>query len=218
MGHVAALLISYMTEDQAFWTFNAVMRGQTLHLREYHLGDALQLSLTVWLYLLKSQFKRFYHYCTQIRVKHIDYLRVWFMHFFLSVDFLPVLRLRIWDRIAAFGGRAIYSLGLALVSLMEKDLLKRGRDDLTLMLQSPIIGIRERDWGNVIKKWDRFWISFSNYGEVVSRQRTMTWFHKITRFLIRRLPWQLGFEDEAEVVFPQRINQMSFFQSRFLLT
>jgi hypothetical protein len=52
MGCVAALLVSYMTEDQAFWTFNAVMRGRGLHLRGYHLGDALQLSLAVWLYLL----------------------------------------------------------------------------------------------------------------------------------------------------------------------
>jgi hypothetical protein len=94
------------------------------------------------------------------------------MHFFLSVDFLPVLRLRIWDRIAAFGGRAIYGLGLALVSLMEKDLLKKGRDDLTLTLRNPIIGIREGDWGNVIKKWDRFWINLSDYEQMIVKAAT----------------------------------------------
>jgi hypothetical protein len=169
MGYVAALLVSYMTEDQAFWAFSAVMRGKALYLRGCHLGDTLQKALYVWNHLLKNQFKKFHDYCKQIGVEHIDYLRVWFMHMFLSVDFLPVLRLRIWDRIAGFGGRAIFGLGLAFVSLLEKDLLTRKKDDLTLTLRNPILGIQEGDWKTLIKKWDKFWIAPSKYREILAK-------------------------------------------------
>jgi hypothetical protein len=169
MGYVAALLVSYMSEDHAFWAFGKVMRGKALHLRDYHLGDALQKALSVWLYLLKSQFKKFHKHCKKIGVEHINYLRGWFIHFFLSVDFLPVLRLRIWDRIAGFGAQAVFSLGLTFVALLEKDLLKRGRDELTLTLQNPILGVQEGDWRNVIKKWNKLWIGAGDYKEILAK-------------------------------------------------
>jgi hypothetical protein len=168
MGYVAAMLVSYMSENHAFWAFQKVMRGKKLHLRGWYLGDALQKALWVWNYLLKTHFRKFYRYCKKIEVEHIDYLRGWFTHAFLSVDFLPVFRLRIWDRIVAFGARGLFSLGLAFVALLEKDLLKRGKEDLTMTLQNPILGIQEGDWMNVIKKWDALWISVDAYKEILA--------------------------------------------------
>jgi hypothetical protein len=167
MAFSAALLLAYMTEHRAFWAFYHIMKGKRHMAREMYLREfeGLKKLNVVWAFLFKKKFPKVYQAVKALNIDEMLYTPSWFLAAFLNLDFPPPLRLRIMDRYVAFGTRAILSLGLAIVSLLRKELTTGTMEVVLPLLQNPGHGEPLKDWRNIIAAWDKFFLSKKEYDQ-----------------------------------------------------
>jgi hypothetical protein len=165
MAFPAALLLAYMWPTRAFWAFYHLMNGRGHMFRNYYVHDFVNLKLLnrVWDVALGTRYKTIHANLTKLEIAPVVYTSSWFLTAFLTIQFPPVLRLRIFDGVVAFGTRALLSLGLACVSLLKKELMGSETELVVPLLQNPNRGERLKDWRLVIKKWDKLFISRKDY-------------------------------------------------------
>jgi hypothetical protein len=161
MAFPAALLLCYMFPARAFWAFYHLMNGRGHMFRNYYVHDFVNLKLLnrVWDVALRTRYKTIHANLKKLEIEPIVYTPSWFLTGFLRVGFPPVLRLRIFDRVVAFGTRALLSLGLACISLLKKDLMGSEMELVIPFLQNPSRSEGLKDWRRIIKKWNKVFIS-----------------------------------------------------------
>jgi hypothetical protein len=167
----AALFLVYMSEARAFWTFYYLMQGKRHMLRTMfmHEFDGLKRINIVWKHIFEKRYPKVYKAVTDMGCDPMIYTPSWFLTAFLNLDFPPVFRLRIMDRYLAFGMRAILSLGLAVISLLKNQLVGAGLELVIPLMQNPCRGERLKDWRNIIPKWDKLFISKSQYTRLFAK-------------------------------------------------
>jgi hypothetical protein len=83
---------------------------------------------------------------------------------------LPIeFKLKIFDRYVAFGSRALLSLALAIISLDKKELVQSPKEIMLPLLQDPMKGPRLRDWKVIMEKWDKLFLSKSDYLKAIKK-------------------------------------------------
>ena len=99
------------------------------------------------------------------------YTPSWFLCAFLDLDFPPVLRLRIIDRLIVFGSRQLLSLALAVIDLNQETLSARNAqmDTVLPLLQNPTTASTMKDWREIVKKWDKHYLSKKDYSALFKK-------------------------------------------------
>lgn len=138
MGFITAVLLLYMSEEQAFWTLVALMskRRNSRNLVDCPL-DGLFTSDMPTFHLCMFQFKELVH--TNLPKLHAHFqaegmeLEMFCTHWFNTIFayMLPFDHLlRVWDVFMLEGMKVVFRVGLALLKLVEQNLLSKGFDTL----------------------------------------------------------------------------------------
>jgi hypothetical protein len=123
----------------------------------------------IWDYLLETRHIDFVRFLDRNSIIFENYAMSWFMCAFMDVDFIPVLRMRIFDRYAGFGTRAVITFGLVLVGRLKRSLMA-GEGDLVIpTLRRCGTTPEMKDWRGVIKDWDKIWMSEKEYKSLFKR-------------------------------------------------
>ncbi|OHT03768.1 TBC domain containing protein [Tritrichomonas foetus] len=165
MGFPAAILRTYMEETEAFWCFHNLMRGKKHMVRNYydHEFENLRKICTVWDFILEKKFPLVHKQLKSLGVDHMIYTPSWFLCAFMNINFPPVLKLRIFDRFAMFGTRALLSLGMAIIDIHKKEIAKGGMDVCVPILQNPPDSPKMKDWRKILKYYDRNFLNRHEY-------------------------------------------------------
>ena len=168
MAFLAAILLVYLDEIQAFWCFVNLMNGPHLQFRRLyiHKFSGLNDLNKLWEKLLDLKFPKVSHNLKEEKIYPILYTPAWFLSSYISLPFEPTLKLRIFDRILMFGARALLSFGLVIIALNKKLLETEKATKILLYLQHPDEHEAFKDWRNVISKFDEHWLSQSDYDKL----------------------------------------------------
>jgi hypothetical protein len=171
MGFVAALLLAYMPETPAFWAFRYIMHGERLFMRDWYADDFrdLKKAMVIWASLLETSCPKVFCLCQNLQIDHREYAEDWFFTAFLAIDFPVPCRLRMFDRILAFGTPAMMSLGLAIVKMLKKELLRSDRTRAIELLKDPMLALQQHKWKEIIAKWDTVFIAERDFTRVVQK-------------------------------------------------
>jgi hypothetical protein len=173
MAFIAATLLLYMDVDSAFWCFRALMLDRRYNFRGFYTDGFPKLFelKKVWDQLLNAKHPDFVRFLENNSILFENYAMSWFMCAFMDVDFVPVLRLRIFDRYAGFGTRALLSFGLTLIGRLKHSLMTGSPDLLVPTLRQSGNTPEMRDWRGVIRDWDKAWLSEKEYRNAFKRAR-----------------------------------------------
>ena len=131
MGFLAALLLSYMDEENAFWMLNFIFKKYGLE--EVYMKDfpGLRKRFYIFLKLLQKFFPKIHNKLIELNIFPTMYASQWFFTCFANC--LPFnIVVRIFDCYLLEGEKIIYRIALALFKLKEKYLLK-GKSFETIM-------------------------------------------------------------------------------------
>lgn len=124
MGFVAAVLLMYMSEEEAFWTLAALVKGAAHAPLEglYTPGmPLLQLCLAQFTALLRQELPRLGAHMAAEGVEPSMYCTHWFNTVFAySLPFEHLLR--VWDVFLLEGMKTVFRVGLALLASAQDEL------------------------------------------------------------------------------------------------
>mmetsp|Transcript_4709 Transcript_4709/g.11436 ORF Transcript_4709/g.11436 Transcript_4709/m.11436 type:complete len:329 (-) Transcript_4709:92-1078(-) len=138
MGFIAGLLLLYMSEEDAFWTLVALLKGARHHPLEglYSMGlPLLQQYMDLMQALLQEEAPRLAAHLEEQGVLPSMYCSQWFITVFaynLPLDHL----LRCWDIFLLEGMAVVFCIGLVLLKTAEEALLGKQFEDLLQLLNS----------------------------------------------------------------------------------
>ena len=167
MQFPAAILRLYMEETDAFWSFYQLMSGKNHRVRDYYINEFenLKTMCKVWDYILEKRFPPVHERLHALNINHMIYTTSWFLTAFMNINFLPVLKLRIFDRFALFGTRALISLGLAIIDIHYEDLSSKGVEIIVPILQNPCDSNKMQNLRHVIKYYDKNFLTQKQYNQ-----------------------------------------------------
>jgi hypothetical protein len=164
MAFSAAMLLCYMTEEEAFWSFSYIMQGQH-QLRNFYLDSFKNLRLInkVWDKVLELRYPAFLANLKRLEMDHMVYTPSWFLTGFQTIEFPPPFKLRIFDRMLGFRTRALLSFAITIVSLGKDKITTGSMEAVIEHLQNPTKHPKFADWRGVIKKWDKNFLTPAQY-------------------------------------------------------
>lgn len=165
MAFSAALLMSYMDETNAFWSFVGLMKGKNHKLRDFYDNSFTKLKEVnkVWDYLLLKKFKDVHDNLKKNNIEHLLYTTSWFLCAFMNINFETALKLRIFDRFTLFGTRALISFGATIVDMNKVELAKGTFDVVIPILQNPHSTPAMKNWRQIIKVYDKNFLTQKEY-------------------------------------------------------
>jgi hypothetical protein len=165
MGVYAALFLGYMDENQAYWCFYHLLRGAQHMLADFFVNDFMNLrSLNVvWEKILQIKLPKVYDNLRRLKVEAMTYTPSWFLTGFQTLPFPNVFKLRIFDRYAAFGTRALLSLAVVITKKIKVDLEKGGASNIRALLQNPTKHAELQDWRMLLELWEKSFMSKKDY-------------------------------------------------------
>ena len=123
MGFLAALLLSYMDEENAFWMLNFIFKKYGLE--EVYMKDfpGLRKRFYIFLKLLQKFFPKIHNKLIELKVFPTMYASQWFFTCFSNCLSFNIV-VRIFDCYLLEGEKIIYRVALALLKLKENQILK----------------------------------------------------------------------------------------------
>lgn len=173
MGFYAGLLLSYMNEQECFWCFKNMLNDKW-NMRFLFMKDFPHLHQLKkpWEHLLTSKYPSVLTRLNKLGINYELYSVSWFLCSFMNTSFIPELKLRIFDRIIAFGTRAKFSFAITLVSLLKKKLMSLPMERVLYALQNPDTMEEFHDWRNVMVCYDKHWLSRRQYQNLFIKTST----------------------------------------------
>lgn len=165
MAFIAGTLLLYMDTEDAFWCFFQLMQHRRYHFREFYTDGFPKIySLkNVWEVLVREKEYETWKIIEDQGIVFESYALGWFMCAFMDINFLPVLRLRVFERYLTFGSRALLSFGIVILSRLKKRIKHAEPQDIMLWLKHPDVTEEMQDWRRVMEKWDQHWIKKKKY-------------------------------------------------------
>jgi hypothetical protein len=165
MSVLAAVLLTYMNEERAFWSYYHLMRGNRIMFRNFFADDYVQLRTinVVWDGLLSDCFPKVRSNLKNHEIEHITYTRNWFLSAFLAVKFQSYVRLRIIDQFFAFGTQALFSMAVTIVVLAKDELEVAGSERVLAILENPRQHPAFSDGRKVLARYDKEWLTRDDY-------------------------------------------------------
>eukprot|EP00803_Ostreobium_quekettii_P006549 evm.model.scf_589.8 EVM.evm.TU.scf_589.8 scf_589:56822-63197(-) len=138
MGFIAGLLLLYMCEEDAFWTFVALLKGQVHPPMEGLYTDGfplLQQYFYQFEYIIKQECPQIGAHFEKENVMPIMFCSHWFNTVFAySLPFEHLLRL--WDVFMFEGWKIVFRVGLLLLKSAEDQLLSKSFEGMMAILNS----------------------------------------------------------------------------------
>jgi len=169
MSFIASLLLQYMDEDQAYYCLQSLMQNTRYHLRMFYISGFPKLmdASKIWDVALKLKYPKVSENFEKQGILSLVYIPSWFLTMFLNIDFPIHVRLRIFDRYAIYGFRALLSFGMVIISRL-KNILSVSKTDVILMaFQKPSESTEFDDWRYLLKKYDDLWIGQLVYKKIL---------------------------------------------------
>ena len=166
MNFIAALLLHYLEEEQAFKCFYQILNGQrTMHRNFFITGfPRLEVANKMLEILLKKYYPRILKNLNEQDIMFNFFSSGWFMTAFMSFTWDSEFQMRIFERFLFYGLRGLLGLAMAIFS-RHKDILSTSKsmEVILSILQKPDQSERMFDWHYVLKKWDEHWIKKAEY-------------------------------------------------------
>ncbi|GAM19170.1 hypothetical protein SAMD00019534_023450 [Acytostelium subglobosum LB1] len=124
MSSIAALLVMYMPETDAFWTFERLMNGERYNMRHLFVTGLIKLHQMIYVFdkLLAKKMPSLSKHFTRINLGSVLFATKWFIIGYL--DTLPFyLILRTWDLIFSEGYNIVYAVAITLLRHFEGQLV-----------------------------------------------------------------------------------------------
>ena len=164
MTSIAGILLSYMSEDDAFVCFVNIMKGPLDHRLYYVEGfPKLETANRVLGGLFKRHNKRAWKSLTRCGVDMTMFTPRWFFTAFQGYNWHPQLSLRIFDRFLFFGTRALLGFALTILILHSDVIETEHMEDICQCLQHPDRSERMGLYHNVLDVWESVWIPKSQF-------------------------------------------------------
>lgn len=144
MSHIAALILMYMDEEDAFWSLSTLMSSDKHAMHGFFIPGFPKLRRfsahhdRIVKKLLPKVYKRF----KEFGIDSTLYTLKWFFQCFLDKVPFP-LTLRLWDCFIYYGEIILTSMSYTLLRLHKKTILKRNLEDTITFLQVDL----EQDFG-----------------------------------------------------------------------
>jgi TBC1 domain family member 10 len=135
MGFIAALLLSYMSEEDAFWMLVCLMEKYDMKRLFLPHFPLLQECFFVYEELIRKRLPKLHEHLEKEQVHSSMYVSQWFLTLFVYQFPFPVI-LRIWDIFVLEGWKVVFRVSLAVMRLLEKELLSRSFEHLMIYLKS----------------------------------------------------------------------------------
>jgi len=161
MSYIAGMLLLYMEEEDAFWSFYGVMnRGEYPHRDFFKPSFPLlhQIAPIVGREI-DRRFPKVAEYLNRIGIQPIIFLPMWFMSIFMATPLdLPTV-VSIFDQYMAYGLAPLFSFGFAMIDI-HLDLCGEGEGEYFLsVLTSPGRSERTSDRNRVNRHWIDNWVT-----------------------------------------------------------
>jgi hypothetical protein len=137
MAFVAGLLLTYMPEEDAFWTLVALLQGPRHALAGMYAPGLPRFAevMHVFSTLVKETTPRLAAHFQSLGVDHAMYASQWFITLF-TYSFPFDVVTRIWDMWALEGWKVVYRVALAVLKANERALLQMDFDELMPALKA----------------------------------------------------------------------------------
>jgi hypothetical protein len=167
MGFIAAMLLSYIEEDAAFWCFATLM--STHRLLFANKFEGLEKLNHAWELITEMKCPAIAAHLRNVEVMPILYTPNWWLSAFMGMDLPSELRMRIFDQYIAFGYRALFAFGLVIFSLEKVRLSSESSGVCLQILQNPGELPAVVDCRAAIKKYNRKWLSEKEYSHCLKQ-------------------------------------------------
>jgi hypothetical protein len=170
MSSVAAHLLLYMTEDRAFSCLVKLMADPAFHFRIAFqvTPNSYKQVYSLWEWVLKKKFPDVSNHFQKVNVNSYEYGSNWFVTSFLNSHLPNFLRLLVFDRILAFGFRAVLSFALVVIAVLKVKLLTLDYNGILELLRD--FDNEKIDCEQWVSKYNELWIA----DKVYARARTET--------------------------------------------
>ena len=136
MGFIAAVLLLYITEEDAFWIIVCLMKGDMHGMRALYL-PGLPMAMQ-YLYIFEKLMERFLpkvsQYLENECIPTSSYASRWFMTIFSSLPFHCTIR--IWDCYISEGPKILFRVALAIMKVGEDELISGSDSDFQASIRS----------------------------------------------------------------------------------
>ena len=166
MGFYAGMLLIYMPERDAFYSFKAIMQDPRYDVRQYFLPGfpKFHKAVKVFLVAVKSYFSDVYKASFQpYEMELTTSLTDWFLCAFQTSQLQTPLRLMLFERFLMFQFRALLSFGLTIIALNRDFFKKAPFEELFPALKKPEKTEGMKDWRKVIATWNDLWLTEKKY-------------------------------------------------------
>jgi len=166
MGFVAAVLLMYMAEEEAFWTLAALVKGAVHAPLEglYTPGmPLLRLALAQFTALLQQELPRLGAHMAAEGVEPSMYCTHWFNTVFAySLPFEHLLR--VWDVFLLEGMKTVFRVGLALLGSAQDELLGAPFEKLVARLNARKFPALRRPPDSLMRVRGRLGVGLGGWG------------------------------------------------------
>jgi hypothetical protein len=171
MGFIAGMLCAYLDETRSFWCFHNLMNGPVFQLKYLYMHEfqGLKSLAQVWEVILAEKYQRVSDHLKTVEIGGMVYLPAWFLSGFMRMNWRGEVRLAVFDRLVAFGCRALLSFALTIVSRLKRELAALPAGDCLQLLHRPEERAEFEDWRPVIAKYSKLWISAKDYARYFRR-------------------------------------------------
>lgn len=144
MSQIAALLLMYMNEEDAFWALSTLMSSNRHAMHGFFIPGfpKLRRFSAHHDYIIRKLLPKVYKHVKGFGIDSTLYTLKWFFQCF--IDKVPfTLTLRLWDNFIYYGEIILTSMSYTLLRLHKKQILKKNIEELINFLQSDL----EQDFG-----------------------------------------------------------------------
>ena len=164
MNFIAGMFVLHQEEEDAFWSFYAIMTQWKNPYRDFFVRSFPKLrqmgELVDW--MVEKKFPEIYRRLQAKNFTSILFIPQWFNTCFISAEFEPELNTFIFDQFLAYGIPPLLSFGMAMIALVQRQLAE---DDTGLLgwLTNPGSAEFMHNRQRVNIEWGKQWITTAEY-------------------------------------------------------
>ena len=165
MNFIASMFLIYQSEEDAFWSFYALMYQSSLPHRLFFVPNFPNLSIhkqIVDQYIFQ-RFPEVYHAFEERKLDSTIFIPMWFMVCFLSANFDLDLSTFIFEQFLAYGIAPLLSFGLGILEIHKNVLREQGFESLLQVLTNPGNSPLMKDKQKINAAWGKHWITTKEY-------------------------------------------------------
>lgn len=153
MGFITGLLLTYMSEEDTFWTLHCLMKNYNMESLFEAEFPGLKCNFFIFLSLLKKYVNKVYKLFLTHEIYPSMYASQWFITLFSNCLNFKIL-VRIFDTLLLEGEKVIFRIALSLIKINEQKLLSCKQFE-NIMLSFKTLGenINEEDFFNTVFDW-----------------------------------------------------------------